>query len=142
MTAFAVGAACAWLLAVAAVDARTRRIPDALAALGVAAAAGVAAATGTGWQALAGGAALGAVYLALRLASPSSLGGGDLKAAPAVGALAASAGGPDGWLVVLVVPFVVTAAVGLALRLARGARTLAHGPGMCLAAAAVLLAPW
>ena len=51
-----------------------------------AAAAGVAAATGTGWQALAGGAALGAVYLALRLASPSSLGGGDLKAAPAVGA--------------------------------------------------------
>lgn len=142
MTSVAVGLACAWLLSVALVDARSRRIPWPLAAGGLPVAAGVAATTGTAWAALAGGAALGAVYLVLRLISPSSLGGGDLKAAPAVGALAASAAGTDGWLVVLVAPFVVTALAGLALRVARGARTVPHGPGMCLAAAAVLLAPW
>lgn len=139
MTGVAVGAACVWLLVVAAVDARTRRIPDALAALGVPAAAAVAAATGTGWPALAGAAVLGAVYLVLRLVSPRSLGGGDLKIAPSIGALAASAAGTDGVLVALALPFVVTAVAGLALRMIRGARTVPHGPGLCLAAALVLL---
>lgn len=86
----------------------------------------------------AGGAGLGAVYLVLRCAAPSHLGGGDLRLAPCVGALGATAG-LAGWLAVVCGPFVITAVCGL-LQLAAGrGRHVAHGPGMAVCATAALL---
>ena len=131
-----------WLLGVAVVDARIRRIPGPLTLAGLGVAAAVAWAGGAWWPALAGGAGLGAVYLVLRLISPGSLGGGDLKAAPAVGALAAVGAGTAGWLLAAVLPFLVTAVLGIVLRLARGDSHVPHGPGMCLAAALAVTPLW
>lgn len=137
--------AAVWALAVLVTDVRTRRIPGPLAAAGAVPALAVAAASGRWWPAALGALALAAVYLAARLVSPAGLGGGDLRLAPACGALA-GVPGPDSWALAAAGAFLLTAALAVAaagLARARGASRPAgvpHGPSMVLASLAVLAA--
>lgn len=86
------------------VDLKHRRLPNALtlAAYPAIAAATTVAATQSGWQtvegALLGGAALGTMYLAIHLAWPTAMGGGDVKLSGSQGAVL----GAVGWPAVLV----------------------------------------
>ena len=151
-TVLALVTASGWALAVCVVDIRTLRIPAAVAAAGIVpvAAAGVA---GAEWSDMAAGAVASALlYLVLRLISPSGLGGGDLRLAPACGALSAT-GGAWPWAAALVGGFLFTAALAVPVLLAhrwRGGRGtpigVPHGPGMALSAVAVawcvLLGGW
>lgn len=134
----------AWFAAAAGwVDARHRRLPDALTLPAVPAALVLVAPLG---PAAVGRAALGVlvaagVHAAVHLAAPAALGAGDVK-------LAASLGAP---LAVVSWPAAVLAAVGASLLTAvlalatvwgrHGRRTaVPHGPSMLLATAVVLLA--
>lgn len=115
-------------VALSVVDLREHRLPDRLLlpgypiALVLLGAASLAA--GTGWplvRAIAAGGALFAFYLALRLASPSSMGGGDVKLAGLVG-LHTGWFGWDAFLIGAVAAFVLGGIAGIALLLARRAR--------------------
>lgn len=87
---------------------------------------------------MAGGAcALGALYLALRILAPTQLGGGDLRLAPCVGALGATAG-TTGWILVFLGPFACTALWGIGQWLLGRGKIVAHGPGMSVCATAAL----
>jgi leader peptidase (prepilin peptidase)/N-methyltransferase len=86
------------------VDLKHRRLPNALtlSAYPAIAAATTVAATQSGWQtaqgALLGGAALGMLYLAVHLAWPTAMGGGDVKLSGSQGAVL----GAIGWPAVLI----------------------------------------
>lgn len=125
-----------WTLAVSAVDARHRRIPVRLQLAGAAVSLVAVAASvivhppgfDVAARAAAGAVILAALYAGLRFNAPGHLGGGDVRIAPAVGALG-GLGGASGIALVSIGPFAVTAMVGLVLA-HRGVRHVPHGPSM------------
>lgn len=132
-------AACvlAWFIALSAYDIRQRRLPNVLTLPGAALILTVAAVSGRAVPALAGAAALVALYLVAHLAAPTGMGAGDVKLALGIGALT-GAFGIDVWVLAAVGAPLLTAlvAVGAAVRGSDG--TVPHGPSMCLAAAAAV----
>jgi leader peptidase (prepilin peptidase)/N-methyltransferase len=104
-----------WAGALSAVDLRERRLPNLLTLGGAAVILAGSLICGRGPSALAGAAVLGGLYLVVYLANPAGLGGGDVKLAVALGAVAG------------------TAAV-LRRRGASGSSSVVpHGPSMCVA---------
>lgn len=158
MSALAVAAVGGWMLALAAVDLRSRRLPNILTLPGAAVVLAAAAAAGVGGRAAAGALALAGAYLLVHLAAPAAMGAGDVKLALGLGALTAAVSW-DTWAAAALLAPLLTAAAAVALALAavaRGkvaqgkaaqgagprsawsqarARTVPHGPAMCLASA-------
>ncbi len=124
-----------WLVALSAYDMRQRRLPNWLTLPGAAAVVLVAAVAGRGMPALAGAAALGLLYLVVHAVAPSALGAGDVKLAFGVGAIGGYFG-VDVWLLAAMAAPLLTAAWALVELVRRGARTVPHGPAMCLATVA------
>ncbi|MGV0742543.1 prepilin peptidase [Mycolicibacterium sp. XJ870] len=125
-----------WLGALSAYDIRQRRLPNWLTLPGAAVIFVVAALSERGGAALAGAAALAALYAVMHLASPRSLGGGDVKLALGVGAMT-GAFGPDVWLLAAIGAPLLTSMLALVAAM-RGVTTVPHGPSMCLASAAAV----
>lgn len=125
-----------WCVCLSAVDVLERRLPNVLTVPGAVVIVGLAAGTGHGRAALAGAALLAGPMLLAHLVSPRSLGAGDIKLAVGVGA-AAGVAGPAAWLLVAVLPPLLTAAAGLVMRVGRqwgpgpGPVLVPHGPSMC-----------
>lgn len=145
--AFVVGAV-AWA-ALAVIDVREQRLPDAIllpTTVACAVLLAVAAATTGAWGSLAravtGAAALGGAYLVLSLVNPRSLGLGDVKLAMLIGMLT----GWVSWEAVArasVLPFLLGGLVAAWLLIGRRARrqtTFAFGPLMILGA--VIATTW
>lgn len=131
----------AWLAMLSWYDVRERRLPNRLTLPGAAAILTAAAVAGRGPPALAGAAALTGIYLLVHLAAPAGMGAGDVKLAAGLGGLAGCFGA-GAWLLAALAAPVLTALWG-AVALARGARTVPHGPSMCVATAAAMgLAVW
>ena len=84
-----------------------------------------------------GALALFAIYALVHLISRSAMGAGDVKLAIGIGALTASFG-TDVWLLSALAAPLLTAGWAVVAVLRRSARTVPHGPSMCLAAAAVV----
>jgi leader peptidase (prepilin peptidase) / N-methyltransferase len=126
----AAGVVLLWMGALSCYDVRRRRLPNLLTLPGAAAILLGAATTGHGPPALAGAAALSATYLLVHLLAPAAMGAGDVKLAIGLGGLAGCFGAPVWFLAALGAPL-LTALVGVV----RGARTVPHGPAMCLATA-------
>lgn len=130
-------------LGAAIVDVRTRRLPDALVALGgVPTLAGAAAAAVQGSPTVAPGAAIGALgfggpLLVAHLATPSGIGFGDVKLAGVLGA-AIGVVDPRLGILALCIAAGLTASVGVL----RQATTLPFGPGLVVGAAGALGSPW
>ncbi|WP_442930569.1 prepilin peptidase [Mycobacterium sp. NBC_00419] len=132
----AFGVVLFWAVALTAFDIRQRRLPNTLTVPGAAVVLVAAAVAGRGLPALAGAAGLAALYLVVHLLAPAALGAGDVKLALGLGGLT-GAFGPEVWLLAALGAPLLTALCGVAAR----ARTLPHGPSMCLASlAAVALA--
>jgi len=128
-----------WMAALSGYDVLQRRLPNWLTLPGAAVILLGAAIAGRGLPALAGAAALGAVYLLVHLAAPAAMGAGDVKLAIGLGALTGCFGAGVWCLAGLGAPL-LTALCGV-VAMTRGARTVPHGPAMCVAtAAAVALA--
>ncbi|HEU0189877.1 MAG TPA: A24 family peptidase [Mycobacterium sp.] len=121
-----------WAVALSGYDIHQRRLPNWLTLPGAIGALVFATAAGRGGPALCGAAALTAVYLLVHLAAPAALGAGDVKLAGGLGALTGFFG-IDVWLLAAVAAPLLTAGWALIARAARGARTVPHGPSMCLA---------
>jgi leader peptidase (prepilin peptidase)/N-methyltransferase len=124
-----------WFAALCIYDVRQRRLPNWLTLPGAAAVLAFAALTGRGLPALAGAAALGVLYLVVHAAAPSAMGGGDVKLALGVGAIGGYFG-LDVWLLAAIAAPMLTAAWALIALIRRGARSVPHGPAMCVATAA------
>ncbi|OBK44485.1 A24 family peptidase [Mycobacterium sp. 1081908.1] len=122
-----------WLVLLSACDIRRRRLPNLLTLPGAGVILLAAAVTGRGLPALAGAAALTAAYLLVHLAEPAAMGAGDVKLATGLGGLAGWFG-PDVWFLAALTAPLLTALAG-AVAWCRGARTVPHGPSMCLATA-------
>lgn len=129
-----VGVVLAWLVVLSCYDIRTRRLPNALTLPGAAVILLAAGFAGRGLPALAGAAALAAVYLSVHLAAPAAMGAGDVKLAIALGGLAGCFGVGVWFLAALVAPL-LTALLALGARAGSGALTVPHGPSMCVATA-------
>lgn len=127
----------AWLAALSCYDIRERRLPNPLTLSGAAAILAAAALTGRGWAALAGAAALTAIYLLVHWVAPGGMGAGDVKLAVGVGALTGCCGAGVWFLAAFGAPL-LTVLIGVLARLRGAARGTAvpHGPSMCLAGAA------
>jgi leader peptidase (prepilin peptidase)/N-methyltransferase len=143
-----------WAGALSVFDLIWRRLPNALTIGGAAVVLAGAVCCGRGVPALVGATALGVLYLAVHLADPAALGGGDVKLAFALGGLTGGLGLPVWILAALGAPLLTAAAGALVLtaRLAgRGAATtlprgpmmlprgpmmLPHGASMCIASLA------
>lgn len=136
-------AAClaAWLIALCGYDIGRRRLPNWLTLPGATVILLTAALTGRGLPALAGAAALFAVYAAIHLARPAAMGAGDAKLAIGLGALT-GAFGIDIWLVAALAGPLVTALWALVPAAAGAGRTVPHGPSMCLASGAAVALMW
>lgn len=126
-----------WLAALSCCDLSQRRLPNALTLPGAGVIALVAVLSGHGVHALVGAAALTAVYLVVHLAAPHAMGAGDVKLAVGVGGLTGCFG-PQVWFLAAVGAPVLTALVGV-VAVARGVRTVPHGPSMCLATVTAIL---
>lgn len=124
----------AWLALLCGYDIRQRRLPNWLTLPAAAVVPAVAAGAGRGTAALAGAAALTAVYLAVHLIAPAGLGAGDVKLAAGLGALTGSFG-VDVWLLAALTAPLLTGVWGVIAMLARRGPTVPHGPSMCLASA-------
>jgi leader peptidase (prepilin peptidase)/N-methyltransferase len=125
----AVGVAVlSWMAALSVVDIRQRRLPNRLTLSGALVILVVATAGGRGAPALIGAAALGGVYLVVHLLAPAAMGAGDVKLALGLGALTAALGAEVWALAALGAPL-VTVIWAVVAR----ARTVPHGPSMCLA---------
>jgi leader peptidase (prepilin peptidase)/N-methyltransferase len=124
-----------WLAALCRYDVRQRRLPNWLTLPGAVAVPVFAALTGRGLPALAGAAALGVLYLAVHLIAPSAMGAGDAKLAFGVGGIAGYFG-VDVWLLAALAAPLLTAAWALIELGRHGARTVPHGPAMCVATVA------
>ena len=129
-----VGVVLAWLVVLSCYDTRTRRLPNALTLPGAAVILLAAGFAGRGLPALAGAAALAAVYLLVHLAAPAAMGAGDVKLAIGLGGLAGGFGVGVWFLAALVAPL-LTAVLALGARVGTGASTVPHGPSMCVATA-------
>jgi len=124
-----------WLAALSIYDVRQRRLPNWLTLPGAAAVLTAAALAGHGAPALAGATALGLLYLFVHAAAPSAMGAGDVKLALGVGAIGGYFG-VDVWVLAAAAAPLLTAVWALVAWARRGARTVPHGPAMCLATAA------
>ena len=124
-----------WLVALSTYDVRQRRLPNWLTLPGAAAVVLVAAVAGRGMPALAGAAVLGLLYLVVHAVAPSALGAGDVKLALGVGGIGGYFG-VDVWLLAAMAAPLLTAAWALVELVRCGARTVPHGPAMCLATVA------
>lgn len=140
MRAFAAVLVFLWLAALSCYDLRHRRLPNALTVPGAGVILVAASLAGRGLPALGGAAALAAVYLLVHLAAPAAMGAGDVKLAVGLGGLTGCFGAQVWFLAALVGPL-LTALAGLVL-LARGVRTVPHGPSMCLATAGAAGLAW
>lgn len=133
-------AAIAATVPAALVDLDTRRLPDrllagALAAMAVGAIVGAFAGDRLDPRHVAVGAtAMAAPLLAIHLASPRSMGFGDVKAAALLGA----AVGTIHWQLALTA-LALAAGASATVALLAGARTIAFGPGLVAGAAAALV---
>ncbi len=134
MRAIEAPAVLIWAAVLTVTDIRYRRLPNALTLGGAAVIAVAAALSGRGTAALAGAAALGAVYLAVHLVAPAAMGAGDVKLALGLGAFTATFGA-DVWALAAVGAPLLTAVAGL-VRRRRGPAP--HGPAMCLASLAAV----
>jgi leader peptidase (prepilin peptidase)/N-methyltransferase len=123
-----IGMVAAWLIALSCYDIRQRRLPNLLTLPGGVVILIAAALAGRAGPALAGAAALAAIYLAVHLAAPTAMGAGDVKLAIGLGGLSGCFGVEVWFLAALVAPL-LTAAVGLVWRL----HAVPHGPSMCVA---------
>jgi leader peptidase (prepilin peptidase) / N-methyltransferase len=132
-----IAAVLLWMAALTGYDVRRRRLPNWLTLPGFAAIVSTAVGSGHGAAAALGAAALTAVYLLVHLLAPTAMGAGDVKLALGTGALTGCFGA-DVWLLAAVGAPVVTAAVGIVARLGWSAKTVPHGPSMCLASAAAI----
>jgi leader peptidase (prepilin peptidase)/N-methyltransferase len=145
MMTFVLAALTWWCVCLSAVDLLDRRLPNVLTVPGAAAVVALAAGAGHGRAALVGAGLLAGPMLLAHLASPRSLGAGDVKLAVGVGA-AAGVAGPAAWLLVAVGPPLLTAVVGLVMRVRQKCRSEAgpmpvpHGPSMCAVTVLALLA--
>lgn len=117
-----------WMVALSVIDIRHRRLPNVLTLPGVVVILVVATAGGRGVPAVLGSAALGGVYLVVHLVAPTAMGAGDVKLALGLGALTGALGAQVWVLSALAAP-VVTIVWAVLAR----ARTVPHGPSMCLA---------
>jgi leader peptidase (prepilin peptidase)/N-methyltransferase len=124
----------AWLAVLSCCDIRQRRLPNALTLPGAALILLAGAAAGRGGPALAGAAALTAVYLLVHLMAPAALGAGDVKLAIGLGGLAGCFG-VEVWLLAALAAPLLTALCGV-VGMVRGGNTVPHGPSMCVATAA------
>jgi len=131
---FAAVVVLAWMTALSCYDVRERRLPNRLTLPGAAAILVGAAVAGRGLWALGGAAALAGVYLLVHLIDPAAMGAGDVKLALGCGGLTGCFG-VDVWFLAALAAAVVTGLCGV-VGSARGARTVPHGPSMCLATAA------
>lgn len=129
----AVVAVFAWLLLLSGCDLRRRRLPNVLTLPGAGVILLAAAVAGRGWPALAGATALTAIYLLVHSLAPAGMGAGDVKLAIGLGALAGCFGAGVWFLAALAAPLLTTLLAALC-----GARTVPHGPSMCLATAAAI----
>ncbi|MFN3006282.1 prepilin peptidase [Mycolicibacterium wolinskyi] len=125
-----------WLVALSAYDIRRRRLPNWLTLPGAVAILCAATWSGRGSAALAGAAALAALYGIVHVISPRAMGGGDVKLALGVGAMT-GAFGLDVWVLAALGAPILTSVVAL-VALLRGNATVPHGPSMCLASAAAI----
>ena len=96
---------------------------------------------GRGLAALAGAAALCALYLLIHLLSPKSMGGGDVKLALGLGALTGMCGA-DVWVLAAIGAPLLTAVCAVVVLLRRHDRTVPHGPSMCAATALAVMVSW
>ena len=129
------GLVVAWAAALALVDVRLRRLPNAFTLTGAAVILVGATAAGRGTPALVGGLALGGLYLVVHLADPSGMGAGDVKLALALGALTGAFGIAVWTLAALAAPM-LTAILGVIAVVRRRRILLPHGPSMCVASLA------
>ncbi|WP_138996739.1 prepilin peptidase [Rhodococcus zopfii] len=133
-----------WCVCLSAVDLLVRRLPNVLTVPGAVAVVALAAGAGSGRAALAGAGLLAGPMLLAHLASPRSLGAGDVKLAVGVGA-AAGVAGPVAWLLVAAGPPLLTATAGLLMRVGQrwrpraGPGLVPHGPSMCAVTVLALL---
>ena len=127
----------AWMLALSVYDLRERRLPNWLTLPGAAVILVAGAITGKGIAALAGAAALSALYLLIHLLSPRSMGGGDVKLALGLGAMTGMCGA-DVWVLAAIGAPLLTAVCAVIVLLRQQDRTVPHGPSMCLASAAAV----
>ncbi|WP_264028553.1 prepilin peptidase [Mycobacterium bohemicum] len=125
-----------WMGALSACDIRHRRLPNALTLPGAAVILLAAAVAGRGWPALGGAAALTVIYLLVHLAAPAAMGAGDVKLAAGLGGLAGCFG-VDVWFLAALGAPLLTGLCG-AVGLVCGARSVPHGPSMCLATGAAV----
>ena len=132
-----IAAVLLWMAALTGYDVRRRRLPNWLTLPGFTGVLVIAVGSGHGAPAAVGAAALTGVYLLAHLLAPAAMGAGDVKLALGLGALTGCFG-VDVWLLAAIVAPVLTAAVGVVARLGWSAKTVPHGPSMCLASAAAL----
>lgn len=122
-----------WMGALSGYDVARRRLPNWLTLPGAAVVLLAAAVAGRGWPALAGALALTAAYLLVHSLAPAGMGAGDVKLAIGLGALAGCFGAGVWFLAAVAAPLLTTLFAALC-----GARTVPHGPSMCLASAAAV----
>jgi leader peptidase (prepilin peptidase) / N-methyltransferase len=125
--------ALAWLVALSVYDIRLRRLPNWLTLPGAAVIIVEAAVHGHGAAAILGAVALFAVYAVVHLVSPAAMGAGDVKLAIGIGALTGTFG-TDFWVLAALGAPLLTAVCGVFALARESARTVPHGPSMCLAA--------
>jgi leader peptidase (prepilin peptidase) / N-methyltransferase len=133
MRTMAAGLLLAWLAALSCYDIADRRLPNWLTLPGAGVILVTAGLAGRGAWALAGAAALTALYLLVHLAAPTGMGAGDVKLAIGLGALSGCFGVQAWFLAALAAPLLTALAALVAMP--RGVRTVPHGPSMCLATA-------
>lgn len=128
-----------------ATDLRHRRLPDALtlpAYPALAATAVLAATLGGGWSlpidAAAGAIVFGSLHALVRLASPGSLGAGDVKLSGSLGAVLGAIGWPA---MVLAAGLAALLTLALGLLTGRGEAGIPHGPGLLAATCALAVFP-
>ena len=125
----------AWMVVLSCYDIRARRLPNVLTLPGAGVILLLAGCAGRGLPALAGAAALTAMYLLVHLLAPAAMGAGDVKLAIGLGGLAGCFGVGVWFLAALAAPL-LTAVLALGARAGTGAMTVPHGPSMCVATAA------
>ncbi|MET7768999.1 A24 family peptidase [Nocardia sp. NPDC005366] len=140
MSPTALAALTAWSAVLGWFDLRHRRLPNPLTGAGAAVILGYAVATTRFTVAVAGGLLLGMAYLTVHVLAPAALGAGDVKLAAGLGA-ASAMGGAQAWVWAALAAPALTALAGVAVLAARrGDHGVPHGPSMCLATLAALIA--
>ena len=131
MRTMAAGLVLTWLAALSCYDIADRRLPNWLTLPGAGVILVTAGLAGRGAWALAGAAALTALYLLVHLAAPTGMGAGDVKLAIGLGALSGCFGVQAWFMAALAAPL-LTVLWCAVTRLS----AVPHGPSMCLASVA------